>query len=734
MSSVSSFPRQDIPESEKNAKGQKFFKDCIDYAVSRFLKNVGPRNAKIRRMYDRYNGINSPAATRPFDFTYGANKANVAKYIDYRLCRTMIDKVVGEQLEMPINGTVYTTNPEAKVRRLEEVSVLAGMHYARPQIEKLRGMVNVDIFNGMPMPEVPEGKSVFELMPKKSQNESVMQTIIQRQIDALKMRVIYNQCCSDLTLTSTSFLFMGINQEGLVYSRSILPEDAIYEESKRDPFLDRSPYLGEQRIMFSHDIISEFNPSKEVRDQLARYESDHSSIPSDLFSQNYEINDGILGFRVYTIEWIGLEISYLKRFKDKDGNDREIVVSSDYYEKNENKINREVKNGKYEIERRYKKVLYEATRIGHDIYLQMGKVKNIPTSWANPSWTMHRYVALLYNTIGGTRVSLKQLTEHIDHSYNLIMWQINRELVKAKGKYIVVDASLIPKGQTMKDVLYNVVQEGVLVVNSSDEGNVSGKDGSNTVPIKDYDLGVSQSLNVLIPLKQDLERMAERITGINPYRMGEIQASSTAYGAQQSIQASRTITAPMFFYFNEFIERSMRLMCELTKISWGILRPDKGDMVLGAEKLDYLQVTSDIAFDDYGYALADTTKEMRIREIIRAYMPQVLNANPELLPEVVEAELKDTISEAIGTYRKAIDEMRKIQAQQAAAAQEAAQAQAETKNSAIVEASQNSAQAQLASQGIKAMADVAKQGQKSADQAILDMNNQAAGSQPTKRR
>jgi hypothetical protein len=730
--SAATFPRQDITETERNAKDKSHYKQCIDYAIDRFHNYGSARNAKIKRMYDGYNGVNSEAALKPYNFTYGNKRANKVKYIDYRLCRTMIDKVIGEQLEMPINGTVYTTNPDAKVRRLEEVSVLAGMHYARKEIEQLRNMVNVDVFNGMPIPEVAEGESVFSLMPKKSQNEAVMQTIIERQIDLLKMRVIYNMCCSDLTLTSGCFMKVGINEEGLVYSRSIPAEDAMYEESKRDPFLDRSPYIGEQRIMFLHDIITEYNPSKEIRDTLAAYASDTGTIPNDMFSRNYEMDNGVLGYRVYTIEWIGLETSYIKKYKDKDGNDREIIVSNEYFEENEKRINREIRNGKYVIEKRYKQALYEATRIGHDTYINMRKVKNIPTSWNNPTWTMRTYVGLLFNTVGGTRVSLKQMTEHIDKTYNMVMWQIRREMAKAKGKQIAFDLALLPRGYDLKTIFYNMSEEGVIVYNSSDEGNLSGKDGGNSNPFKEFDIGISQTVGVLIPLKIELERMAERITGITPDRMGDIKASSTAYGAQQSIAASRTITAPMFFYFNEFIERSLRLMCELTKISWGVLRPEKGDMVLGAEMQDFLMVTSDIAFDDYGFALADSSKEMRIREMIRAYMPQVLNANPELLPEVVEAELKNTVSEVIGVYRKAVNEVRKINAAAQQAEREAREAEAQIKNGAIVQASAQSANAQLASQGIKAVADVAKQGQKASDQMVLDMNNQAA--QQSKRR
>src|ERR1044072_7411314 len=178
---IASFPRQDISENEKYQDDQKFFKDCIDYAVGRHNDRRKTRVPKIRRMGNGYNGINDERENAHLNKTYGPD--NIVKYIDYRLCRAKIDLIIGEQLQMPLNGTVYTTNPEARSQKLEDVSAIVGMHHAREQIDKLRGMVNVDVFNGMPLPEVPEGKTIFETMSPKLKNEMIMQIIMKQQVE-----------------------------------------------------------------------------------------------------------------------------------------------------------------------------------------------------------------------------------------------------------------------------------------------------------------------------------------------------------------------------------------------------------------------------------------------------------------------------------------------------------------------------------------------------------------------
>lgn len=716
---ASIFPRQDVSEAEKNKDGKQWYKDAVDYGADSYCTSYSTRWSRIEKNQNGYNGV---ITANEFDFlnnAYGGE--NKAKYIDYRLCRSQIDNLGGEQLIIPLNGHVYVTNPEAKSKILDEISVPVGMHYVQDKIKALREKVGVDVFNGMQPPQVPDGKTIFDTLSTKSKAEVTMQTIMDLQIEEMKLKIQLHNNFIDTVLNSECFGKVYIDSDGNVKMRAIPIENAIFDESQGDNFGDNSPGLGERREMFYHEILKEFNLTKEQANELREMQT---NVPScDHQGINYPRINGAQAYSVYTYEWIGLQAERMKVWKDKvTGEDRETLFSSEYYEKNEKKIERERKNGKYEVVTKYKFVLYEATRIGHNMYVNMGPVQYMPTDLSHPAWTMRRYVLLLYGTVGGVRVSIKQLTEHIDRTYNMIMFQINRELAKAKGRVIGVDLAALKKGTTQKQALYNITNEGVIFFNSAEEGNEGNKSFEQQIGIGAVDLGVSATINTLIPLKVDLEQTAERITGIFKSRMGQIAASATVSNTQASVQNSRTTTAALFYFFGNYIERIMRLTLEFSKISWGILKPEQGEVYLGTEKFQFLKSTEEIAFQSYGYRMADITKEQNVRDILRQLYPVILNSTPEMAPDILQAELANTGTEATAVIRAAFKRINDMRQEEARAA-EAAAAQREmiaAQGPIDVQAEKN--KGDLLKVAAKANADTVMEGQKAANQAVLQRN------------
>lgn len=720
--SATRFPRQDVSEAEKNADDKAWYKQGVDYGAGRYCGDYAIRQAKIMRMQNSYNGVISAAEFAYLDKTYGA--ANTVSYIDYRLCRAKIDLLVGEELAIPLNGTVYTTNPEARVERLEEISVPIGMHYAKDKVDQLRNQVGVNVFNGMPAPEVPEGKTIFDTLSPKSKNETIMQYIMNRQVDAMKLKIRLNDNFLDAALNSECFGKVYINSDGELEMRAIAVENRLGDEGQADPFMDKSPGLGERRIMFYHEILKEFNLNTKQVDEL--WEMQTVAPHGENMDINYPRIGNQLAYSVYTYEWIGLKSERVKIYKDaKSGEEKTAFLSSEYYDANEKKLRKDEEKGKYKIVTKYKSVLYEATRIGHQMYVNMGPVENMPASISRPACTTRRYVAMLLGTVGGVRVSIKQMTEHIDKTYNLVMYQINRELHKAKGKIFVYDRAMLPLKATSKSVMYNLTNDGLFEYNSAEDGNEGQRDIESKTGVSVLDWGISTSINTLIPLKVDLEQTVDRITGILQNRMGNIAASATVSNTQLSVQASRTTTASLFFFFGEYIERIMRLTLELSKISYGVLRPDLGEMVLGVEKMQFLKATSSLAFQDYGYRMGDINKELQIREMFRQYAPVVLNSSPEMLLAFIEAELAETSAEVSGIIREAFKKMN-----------EAKQAEAKAQNDAMMQREMVASQGPQEVQNLKNQGDVMKvaakgqvdsalEAQKGKNQATLQRNNAA---------
>lgn len=722
-------PRQDVSEAEKIRNDYAWYKQYIDHVVIRHAQTSKQRIDLSNRMDNEYNGLVDDARFIQYNNTYGADKTNLAKYIDYRLCRSNLDLFVGEELESPINGTVYTTNPEAHVQQLEHVSAIVGLHVAKPVLDNLKKNTGVNIFDGMEPPEVPQDKTIFETLAPKSKNEMIMQLILNRQIPDMGLKLKFSENVADVTMISECFGKTDIDADGNPKYRTILPKNAIFEESERDPFLENTPYIGEVRSMFVHDILREFKLTKEEADKLESYAGLESIDGS--YRNNYEMINGQLCAFVYSIEWKGFESTYIKTTKKDDGEVIEAIISPEYYEANVDKIKYEVEKGRYKIDVKYKTVLYQADRIGHEIYKNLGKVKNTPFSMSKPAWTEFHYTGLLFNTRNGVRVSIKQLTEHIDRCYNEVMWQIRRELAKAKGKVMVYDLSLLPKNgkktSTPKQIMYDATNDGIIYINTSADGNASGRDAMNATGFTSIDMGVSNTVSILIPLKDNLERMADRITGIDPSRRGNIKASATVANTDTSIAKSTTTTAALTYFFYQYKERVIRRVLDMTKISWGILKPEKGEMILGTEGMQYLKATHDIAFDDYGYTLADSRKEQNIREIVRSYFQQSINAGTGRIQDAIEFETAETMTEALAVIKKGWQEVRKAQAEDAKAAQEQ-QAQLQIQ----LQQGQGQMQAaqgeQMAKEiGLRAQADIAKDTVKAGNQLALEQ------SQPQKR-
>jgi len=78
----------------------------------------------------------------------------------------------------------------------------------------------------------------------------------------------------------------------------------------------------------------------------------------------------------------------------------------------------------------------------------------------------------------------------------------------------------------------------------------------------------------MIQMKMDIERMVDRISGINEYMEGTAPVSATATQNVQAQEAGRTITSPIFYYHNLFMENLVFRVMELTKYAIGYLGDD----------------------------------------------------------------------------------------------------------------------------------------------------------------
>lgn len=650
-----SFPRQDIPLSQKNLAWKLQHFEYGDF----LLRSCNARIDKFTRLYNEYNGAVAPGSIQYLTQNYG--KKNKTKYISYRIGRPKIDLINNEFLLRPLQATVHTINADSKTAKLEQFETVMGAMGARNELGKLQE-VGVDVLEGMPIPE--EGDTaIWQKLSAKDKNELLMQTIINTQIPALSMKEKLAKNFQDLEIVAMCYGKISVDYNGDEEYTRIDPRRAIYEEVENDTFLEKSPIMGHLEMMPVHDVLMTFGNklSKEDRDKIDLMRQNPSEYIGD-YGGLYSYVNGQFCVAVMFLEWKSVEEDFTKlspktkaqmEFDSSADHYRMDLDAKEYYD-NEDKYKKEVEKGKLKIETKWKEVLMAGVRIGHEILVECGEKPFTMRREDSPGNVFgFSYCGALFNTVNGQRISLQEIIENFSNAFDITMYQILKELNKAKGKVMGYNRGVLPKGKTVKEIMYNALNDGFIDYDSTAQGNKSGRDLDITNMFKEIDLGVSSAFPALIALKQELQQTIDRLTGINEYREGQISASATATNAQSSIRASKTITEGLFYCMSLYTEKVLTKVCETTKITWGLYKINKGRIILGDDMFRYMQLTKDIAYQDYGVVLLDGGRELELRERFQRYAESALNAKDIKYKDIIAFDMEETLLGAKEVLEKA---------------------------------------------------------------------------------
>ena len=215
--------------------------------------------------------------------------------------------------------------------------------------------------------------------------------------------------------------------------------------------------------------------------------------------------------------------------------------------------------------------------------------------------------------------------------------------------------------------MFNITNDAFYEYDSSEDGNFSGKSINTAAGIKEIDLGISDTVRHLIALKLDLQHTADRLSGVNEDREGLTAASSTATNAQSSIRASRTITQPMFYAFGEFEQIVLKKIIDKTKMVWGLGDSKEAQVVLGDKIAEFVQVTKDIAYNDYDVFLNDGRKEAETKDMILNLSQAAINTRELRVQDVMRVALSETVAEQLQILDNAWVHIKEVEAQNAQA-------------------------------------------------------------------
>lgn len=722
------FPNQEIPLKDRGLNWVKLHLDYADNILSRRNSIYGIMD----RLYNSYNGVKNADALRFIEKNYG--KQNKAKYISYRLGRNKIELLKGEWLNQPLRPTVTTINVDARVKKLDEADTMRGALSAREELAKLKE-VGVDVMEGMDLPE-GDPNEIWNSMSFKDKNEHVMQIILDNAIQELDLKHRFAKNLLDIEIASMCYGKIEMDNEGNVDYIKIDPRDAIFDEIEGDDFIERSPIKGGRFRMTVSEVNRKYKLTKEQREMLKSLENTTTSVSGVKRPRTYQIN-GDLCVDVIHIEWLSALPTYYK-LSPKTKAQLEIDPTEQYYkiqidakeyEENKAQYDKLVEKGKLGgIVTEWAEDIREAVRIGGVIDLDLGRKKFQPRRVDSPNKVLDMsYTGYLFNTVDGMRISLQQIVENFDSAFDVVMYQILKELNTAKGKVLGFNRAGLPQKKSMKEIMYDVLNDGWVDFDSSADGNVSGRDMRLEDMIQVYDLGVSSSFQQLIMLKNDIRATLDAITGINENRQGDIAASSTATNAQIAITASRNITTPMFYGMSKYVERVCMKLCEYYKLSYGFFKIEKGRQILGDLQQKFIEVEKEIGYQDYGVTIEDGGRYIEAKNRLMQLAEASLNAKELRMEDVLALDATESFAEAKSVLKTAWKDIKEAaqqqQQQQIQADQQMQQQQLQAQQQMMLENREDMQAAKISEIQEKTKGQIQIDNNKMGKQMIVDTNN-----------
>jgi len=646
----SSMPSMMVSEKQKNKEWCNQVLDAIVGYMGVSEGHYDSSRIKDIKNYQIYNGeLNASEytyLTEQYGLTYPA------RLVNYPIITPKIDLLVGEEIRRPLDMKVSTVNKEAVVRKYDHKVGLLMRELLDDIHQEFKETHGIDIQQqGQGMP-VPDDIDIYMKYNYREMVEETAQDGLEYIINRYNLKDIFKEGFRDLLVTSKEFYKVGIIG-GDPVARRIDPRNIIFDSSSHSDYLDDASWAGEERWLSVNEINDEFRDDlkKEDLEKLDAmrnaYGNEISDFNSDIewVSANHGRENRI---RVVSAEWKSLRAIKVKLSENKYDPDRPFRKSvKDTYK---------ARKGE-KIETKWVDDIWTATKIGGQILVNAKRRDNQVRSIDDPGKTSLSYIGCVKGNTTGSPMSLVDLLDNIQMLYNIVIYQIELAMARSGGKAVVYDTAQLPtnSGMDMQTVLYHLKTDGIIPINSKDEGGQM----QTFNQFQQIDFTLSQSVQQLINLKIMLEEMAGNISGVTRQREGAVGQYEYVGNVQRSVTQSATITESWFYSHAETKQRVLEKLTNLMKIAWADGK--RAALILGDGAYKFLNVLPDVALQDFGLYIGDSGKDDSMKQVVQQLAQSALQSGGIDLLNVIKVLKADTMTEAEKVLEKGMEEMKKQQ-------------------------------------------------------------------------
>lgn len=642
------FPRQLLSDEEKTKEWCEQNLDAMAPYIAQHNNNlyINDRFKDIRN-YQAYHGHFDPKDYEHITDQYGTPFP--ARMTNYNIIAPKIDLLTSEELRRPLETKVSSINKSA-VNRKKDTKVSMVMEQMLGDIKKeINETMGMDVTQDNVDFDIPDDIEVYMRYTYKEAIEVVAESGIEYLKEKYRWKDLFKNGFRDFLVLGKVFYKVDI-KNGDPFVRRVDPRNIAFDSSIESDYIDESQWVVEQRWLSINEILDEFGDELTKEDVIELENMRQISSGTELAHYNTSIEwlnyDASTGVRIRLIhgEWKSIRAIKFKVSENKyDPENPFRKMVNDTYRPRKGET----------IETKYVDDIWEGTKIGGRITTRCRRRPNQVRSVDDAGSTPLSYVGCTHNMSAGRITSLVDVLKHIQTLYNVVMYHIELTLSRAGGKAVVYDVSQMPSniGMDMQTVMYHIKNDGIIPINSRDEG----QDSARFNQFQQVDFTLSNSVQQLVNLKLMLEQTAGQVCGISPQREGAVSQYEAVGNVQRTVMQSNLVTENWFFQHSEVKKRVVERVCGLMKVCWA--KGKRLGYVLGDGAFKLLDILPDIALNDYGVFINQGSKDDAVKQAITQLSQAALQSGNITLLDVIKVLKADSLSEAEHVLENGIKEM-----------------------------------------------------------------------------
>lgn len=625
--------------------------------IDRTIAELVYEKVKLIKAYNYYHGKRDPEQFRHLEENYGIGTPTSVEFVP--LVRKHVDVLVGEYLTIPVRPKISCKDKKTLAKINQEKLDKINEAIVERMKQHLRDVLNGNATHGdkrllADLNDLQETMEANFISEYEIASQNIVDWSMQsRNIDFTNKR---KTILTDLLVTGTCY-----------YRTLESPSKASVDLIVLNPlhtFLDRN-FESQYSKYSQRAVIREYLTKNEI---LQKYgdllkeediESLDGQFPQEMgtnYVRGFETVSGIIDHETDGILG-GYEMTPVLNFTQGFQLRRHPVYDVEWLQVD--------KEDKGYITNRYRGI-----RIGHDIYVLIGKVENVHRSVDRPKECTLSINGTFYSDRNGDPFSLILSTASLQDKYDILCFYRDNMISESGSKGDWVDVAYLPTflgsdvtERLMKWKAYK--KQSLALIDSSQEGNPP----MNTT-FGGYDDSISlQAIQAIDLAIMRVEETCSTITGVFREKLGGIEQRDAVTNVQVGIRQSTYITK-QYYYLMDLMTKEI-LLDILDTCKYTFKKGITGSLVLG-DKLNkiFTALPEHYTTTDHDIHIVDTSEMLQDFETIKQLgfeFSKNSNIDPEIVLDVITSKsltkLKEDMKVAIRKRRDEMDQTAELQQQ-----------------------------------------------------------------------